>query len=498
MKKSLYISVAALAALFATSCSDFLETAPTSDVASEQVFTSVKGAQAALNGCYYYFNFGSVYGGRGDDNGYITHLMTIDSRGEDVICDGGWYNFDYQFLEGYRRGDSWKNYSMWFFYYNLINNLNSVITYTPQIEGGDPDGINSIMGQAYALRGWSYFMLAQFFQQTYTSAVKNNLPGVPIYTEPTSAATEGKPRGTIQETFDQILSDLTEAEKCLASFERVSKHHIDKQVVEGMLAHVYLVMNDWPKAREYARLGREGYPMTSNEEWKLGFNNLETPSWIWGVKQDKENQWLATGDYSPFAQWANKITRGSSDEFWSFNGFWSPEDFVNLFEESDIRYERFILDASGVWTSGKFYDNLERTANFPYMRTEDLLLVEAEAAAQMDDFDAAGELLRSLQTLRGASTSTAIKDDLIEEILLERRKELYGEGYASFDIIRSHKGLERTGDHASHSGNQVQPAGSWNFIYQIPVTEITNNPNIDSQEWPAGDQNPFNTVLENL
>ena len=497
MKKTIIISAIVISSLLMTSCKDFLETAPTSDVASEQVFTSVKGAQAALNGCYYYFNFGTVYS-RGDDNGYITHLMTIDSRGEDIICDGGWYNFDYQFLEGYRRGDSWKNYSMWFFYYNLINNLNSVITYTPEIEGGDPADINGIMGQAYALRGWSYFMLAQFFQQTYTSAVKNNLPGVPIYTEPTSASTEGKPRGTIQETFEQILSDLKNAEECLASFTRASKHHIDKQVVQGMLAHVYLVMNDWSNASQYAALARAGYPMTTNEEWKAGFNDLETPSWIWGVKQDKENQWEATGDYSPFAQWANKITRGSSDEFWSFNGFWSPVEFVNLFEEKDIRYERFILDPSGVWTSGKFYDNLERTANFPYMRTEDLLLVEAEAEAQQGNDSYAGELLRSLQALRGATASDSIKDDLIEDILLERRKELYGEGYASFDIIRSHKGLERTGDHINHSGNQAQPAGSWNLIYQIPVTEITNNPAIDSQVWPEGDQNPFNTVLENL
>ena len=493
--KGIFLSAAVLVA--ASSCKDFLETSPTSSVSDSQVFTSVKGAQAALNGCYYYFNFGSVYSDRGDDNGYICHLMTIDARGEDIICDGGWYNFDYQYLEGYRRADSWKNYSMWFFYYTLINNLNSILVYTPGIEGDETEKA-AIMGQAYALRGWSYFMLAQFYQQTYTSAKKNNLPGVPIYTEPTTSTTEGKGRGTIDDTFDQILGDLKAAELALDGFSRTSKHHIDKQVVEGMLAHVNLVMNNWSDARKYAALARAGYPMTTNDDWKAGFNDLATGSWIWGVKQDTENQFLATGDYTPFAQWANKITRGSSDEFWSFNGFWSPEDFVALFEDSDIRAERFILDASGVWTSGKFYDNLERTGNFPYMRTEDLLLVEAEAAAQDGDYSYAGDLLRSLQTLRGASTSTATREDLIEEILLERRKELYGEGYASFDIIRSHKGLERTGDHINHSGNIVLTPGSWILIYQLPVTEMTNNPNIDSQVWPAGDQNPIDAVLANL
>lgn len=548
MRKYIIISLMAVASVFATSCSGFLETAPTSDVSDSQVFTSVKGAQAALNGCYNYFNFGASYdGGRGDDNGYITHLMTIESRGEDLICDGGWWNFDYQYLPSYNMANSWKNYQLWAYYYTLINNLNSIITFTPDIDGDDNEK-NAVLGQAHAMRGWSYFMLAQFFQQTYSSATKNNLPGVPIYTEPTTSSTEGKPRGTIQETFQQIVTDLTAAEGELQSFNRGSKHHIDLSVTQGMLAHVYLVMNEWDKAKEYAAKARNGYPMTSNADWTEGFNNINTGSWLWGVTQDSENHWLNNGDYAPFGEWANKIMRGSHDAHWSFNGFWLPEDFVAYFEEGDIRSNCLIYGTKG-WTSSKFYDVInctdhghasdpelyatlsklfssredyqaemkkakneeermsktfgflqatfsgreDRRGNFVYMRTEDLLLVEAEAAARLGEFDYAGELLRSLQTLRGAKTSTSIGDDLIEEILLERRKELYGEGHASFDLIRAHKGLKRGGDHSAHTGAKKLPAGSWLMIYQIPLTEINNNPNIDSS-----DQNPYDTTLENL
>ena len=538
----------AVASVFATSCKGFLETAPTSDVSDDQVFTSVKGAQAALNGCYYHFNFGAIYDNRGDDNGYMTHLMTIDARGEDLICDGGWWNFDYQFLPAYNMANSWKNYSLWSFYYTLINNLNSIITYTPDIDG-DETGKKEVLGQAYALRGWSYFMLAQFFQQTYTSAKKNNLPGVPIYTEPTTSSTVGKGRGTIEETYNQILSDLKAAEENIATFNRSSKHYVDLSVVQGMLAHVYLVMNEWGEAKAYAAKARSGYEMTSNDNWTEGFNNLNTGSWLWGVKQDTEHHWLNTGDYSPFGQWANKIGRGAHDAHWSFNGFWLAQDFVDLFEEGDIRSNCFLYsNDKSAWSSSKFYDVItcsehghasdpvlyatlsklfssredyqaemkktkeddkmsktygflqstfsgrdNQTANFPYMRSEDLLLIEAEAAARLGDYEYAGELLRSLQTLRGASTSTSIGDDLIEEILIERRKELYGEGYACFDILRTHKGLVRGGDHQGHTGAVQKAPGSWSLVYQIPTTEITNNPNIDSS-----DQNPYDTVLENL
>ena len=128
----------------------------------------------------------------------------------------------------------------------------------------------------------------------------------------------------------------------------------------------------------------------------------------------------------------------------------------------------------------KRFNNGERT----------LLIVceEGEEEYAPDKFSGANVFIRTLED----------EDDLIEEILLERRKELYGEGYASFDILRTHKGLERTGDHISHSGNKTQPAGSWNLVYQIPVTEITNKRQINAQVWPAGDQNPFDSVLENL
>ena len=151
MRKYIIISLLAAASAFATSCSGFLETAPTSDVSDSQVFTSVKGAQAALNGCYNYWNFGASYdGGRGDDNGYMTHLMTIESRGEDLICDGGWWNFDYQYLPSYNMANSWKNYQIWAYFYTIINNLNSIITFTPDIDG-DTTEKNNVLGQAHAL-----------------------------------------------------------------------------------------------------------------------------------------------------------------------------------------------------------------------------------------------------------------------------------------------------------------------------------------------------------
>ena len=498
MKKTMIAALAAIAALFAVSCQDFLETNPTSSVSDNQVFTSIQGAEAALNGCYNLLHFNDENYNRGDVTGYVSQILTWDTTGEDIIVYGGWYGYDYNFW-GHQRGDIFKTYTLWNYYYVLINNLNSVIYYTPQIEGAAEADVNAVVGQALTMRGWCYFMLAQIFQHTYQLSHPRNMPGVPIYTEPTTDQTEGKGRGTIDETFKQVLDDLTRAETMLSGYSRLAKNHVDQSVCQGILARVYLVMQDWSKAAEYAAKARSRYPLTTNAEWNAGFNDINTPSWMWGLMQDKENKLYGNGDYGPFAMWANWITRNGGD-LWSFNCFFLPDAFVALFDESDIRRQQMFYRADqgyGLWCSGKFYDTLDMTGSFVYMRAEEMLLIEAEAKARGGDTAGAQALLNQLQSLRGATPSAKTGDALVEDILLERRKELYGEGFGWLDIIRNCKPLVREGNHDQYSGHTPIPAKSWTFVYQIPQSEILNNPNINSDLWPSGDQNIFSAYYDN-
>lgn len=499
--KNIYLAaLAAVSALTLSSCKDFLDTEPTSSVADSQVFTTISGAQAALNGCYYILDFEDLDYGRGDVNGYVSHLMTFDACGEDIIVKGGWYCYDYN-MWGHQRGDIFKTYCLWDYYYVLINNVNSVIAYTPTIESGTEAEKNAILGQAYAMRGWAYFNLAQLFQHTYVLAKQYNLPGVPIYTEPTTEATEGKGRGTIDETYDQILSDLTTAETLLSGYRRDAKNHIDQAVTRGILAHVYLVMNDWANAEKYASEARQGYPLTSNDEYSddkealtAGFNDASTESWMWCMLQDTENQLMGDGAYGPFALWTNYLVRNGDDK-WSFNCFFVNDKFYEMFDANDVRGKQIHYDESlGLHLSDKFYDNAELCGDFVFMRTEDMLLIEAEAKARQGNTTDALALLNELQSLRGATlTTTTNQDSLVEAILIERRKELYGEGYAWYDMIRNQKPLLREGNHANFGGSWQFPSRSWRFVYQIPNSEILNNPNINSDTYPTpgAGQNPY-------
>lgn len=477
------------------SCSDFLETKPSTAVADSDVFTTTAGAQSALNGCYFQMRARNSGGAdRDDDYGIPSIQMISDICGEDMISNGrGWYVWNYNYW-GETQANIFRAPQLWTFHYRLINNLNSVIAYVDGTEGDDLDK-QYIKGQALAMRGWAYFSLSRLFQQTY--AIAKDMPGLPLYTEPTTENTQGQPRGTLEQTYAQIVSDLTAAEPMLEGFVRSANYPnvFNQAIVQGILSEVYQVMNNWPKSEEYAKKVLAQYPLSTEEDYINGFNNHATASWIWSIKQTEEQN---MGDYSPFAMWYN-----GTRKCWTFGCFILADDFVSLFDEDDIRFKQLERWSEGegdnkkeFWVSFKFRDNEDCRGSMVVMRSDEMLLNAAEALARQGKDGEAKEMLWQLQDLRNAKRTESTGDQLIEDILIERRKELYGEGFAIFDLIRNQKPLLRTGNHVVYGGATPLPACSWRFIYQIPGTEMKNNKALVDETWPAGDQNPYNGVYE--
>jgi hypothetical protein len=121
------------------------------------------------------------------------------------------------------------------------------------------------------------------------------------------------------------------------------------------------------------------------------------------------------------------------------------------------------------------------------MRVADMYLIEAEAQARQGNNSGAAQTLFALLSKRdpsytlSANTGTA----LLNEILLQRRIELWGEGQVFFDIRRLKVGLDRTGSNHRADATLVIPANDPRFLYQIPQRELQANPNITE-----ADQNP--------
>ncbi|MNT63902.1 SusD family protein [compost metagenome] len=115
-----------------------------------------------------------------------------------------------------------------------------------------------------------------------------------------------------------------------------------------------------------------------------------------------------------------------------------------------------------------------------------MYLIEAEAEARLNNEPAAKQALLAIQQRAGVATvvSTNTGNALIEEILLERNKELYGEGHKFFDLLRTKKGVDRTGS-TVHWKIVNFPSGDNRLVSPIPQLELDANPVLKPQQNPG-------------
>ena len=74
----------------------------------------------------------------------------------------------------------------------------------------------------------------------------------------------------------------------------------------------------------------------------------------------------------------------------------------------------------------------------------------------------------------------------MDDVLLQRRIELWGEGFNYFDLKRNNLGIDRAYEGSNHMTKIVVPAQDVRWTYQIPQTEFNENKLLNVDE----DQNP--------
>ncbi|HMF72866.1 MAG TPA: RagB/SusD family nutrient uptake outer membrane protein [Flavitalea sp.] len=471
-KLTILFSISALLVLASGCSKDFLETNPSTQVSDQNLFKTLDGAQTVLNGTYRYLRSRST---DVETSGIISFQNGFDAAANDIIVyeSQGYMQQYYGHLLAETRADGGLTGGIWNYFYTIIGNANNILSNLDQISGAQ-DRKDAIKGQAQALRAWSYFYLVRFYMHTYSIA--KDMPGVPYYSEP---GTIGKGREKISVIYENIVKDLTEAINLLGSYSRQYKTQINQRVAQGILAEVYLTMEDWGNAATTANTARTGFNLMTATEYRSGFNNWGLSEWMWAQHQTTDQLF---GNITSFTLWANR-TRGTQ---WTYDFYFVNDKFKDQFAATDVRSQFWLRTDRNLWTSDKFRDNSSYTGDVIMMRAAEMYLIEAEALARSGQDGKAKDILWMLQDRRSAVRSISSGQALIEEILVERRKELYGEGFAWFDLLRTLKPVQRTGDHTQ---KPVIPSRSWRFIFQIPTAELNTNNSIKPE-----DQNKFDGI----
>ncbi|KGO08209.1 RagB/SusD family nutrient uptake outer membrane protein [Elizabethkingia bruuniana] len=428
MTKIKYTLFLAFAASVFISCESELETAPTNQANEEEVFKTADNAETVVNGAWAKFNDdGTTYA----NIGYSTVLRASDAMGSDVAVLTNKYGFNsaYAFTDLVNNTGS-RTLFVWNLFYSAINNMNNVLSRIDNIEGSQ-EKKDQVKGQAKAFRAFCYLNLASFYQFSYQKD-KTALT-VPIYTQPATINSVGNKRASLEELYTLIKSDLLDAKNLLKSYKRNNKDKIDLSVVNGLLARTYLNTGEWLKAADAANTARTGYAFMPTEKYSEGFNDIGNSEWIWGHGQTQEQ---SSESYA-----FHYLDVSSSGSY--YYSFMADPFFKDLFDTNDIRYQLFEWDGlkgrEGLLRYKKFKFKPNLIADIVYMRSAEMYLIAAEGYARSGN---ASEAVANLNLLKAARKANLYNGSLnteavLKEVLIERRKELFGEGFSLSDIIRT-------------------------------------------------------------
>ncbi|NMD29623.1 MAG: RagB/SusD family nutrient uptake outer membrane protein [Bacteroidetes bacterium] len=416
MKKQIIFLAAVV--LLVTACNKKLDINPTQSVPQELVFDNNANILAALNGAYDVASDGYVLGG---DLMLYSELLGAG----DEITWVGTYN---EPREIYNKSILTNNLfvaNTWSLSYRVINICNNIIANISKVNEDDRDRVH---GEALFLRGLMYFGLAELYAKPYSAGNLTTNLGLQLVTSPTvnGQVTSANlvPRSSVQDTYAQILADLTTAKPLLNDEIGV---FASKYAAAAILSRVYLQMGDYAKARDEANEVIENSGASLTTTYVDAFNNADPSSediFVLPVTaQDGTNDmWLfwSTGDY------------GARDGDVEVN-----QEHLDLYDPADQRLALF-WDVDDIYYSGKYRYQYRFLSQ---VRLAEMILTRAECneilstvvgASPVDDFNA----IRNRAGLGTVGTVT------LDEILFERHLELAHEGQRINDIKRLKQSIE--------------------------------------------------------
>ncbi|MBR1666648.1 MAG: RagB/SusD family nutrient uptake outer membrane protein [Bacteroidaceae bacterium] len=495
--RNIVAGVAAVLAL--SSCgTDYLDTEYTRYLGEEEVAEiAAEDPAPLLNGIWSWMVESNPLRYAADDAphdmfGYMALMHYSDMMSEDIALSAShWFGYDYEF--DYRLQHWGRTRCIWTVLYTMIDKANVIISLFP--EGAQNESGQMVLGQAQAVRGLAYTLLIQLYQNPVGAdgAIHEDLPGVPlIYT-----ATDGYSideidaftgRNTVGAVLKQAQTDLENAVKNLteSGYVRDSKNNIDAHVANGLLARLYLFTQQWDKAASAANAARQGYAPMSMTDLHDGFMSTSNAEWMWGFEHNTET----STTYASFFSHISNLESGYAGLGYSarlidarlYSQIPDDDERKTLFNGPDGDASQPTPGAQLPYANLKFGSDGQFTEDYVYMRAAEMYLIEAEALARQGKNSEAATVLGELMKNRQPSWKKQVVT--VDDVLLQRRIELWGEGFAYYDLKRNNKGIDRDYEGTNHLAGYelVIPAQDVRWTFQIPLGEIQENSHISEAD----------------
>lgn len=444
MRSASYIQVLFLsgALLAFSSCKKFLEEAPNNSLPTNKSIVDATTARAAIIGAY-----DNVQGY------YASHYPTLGTITTDNVEFFGTLSQYLQLDQNAIPPDNVTTVAAYQSIYKAINSANSVIAYLPDIT--DPlltaAEKNKILGEAYFIRALGYFDLGRGWG------------GVQLQLTPTTDVASGKgiTRSTLQQTYDQVLADLIQAENLLPE-DATTRDRAQKSTARALRARLHLYRKEYPQAETYASqvIANTKYALATPYKafFTAPFSSTESVFELTFTANDKNSYWNLWYPSSVGGQYTLKPTAS----------------LVTQLNNATIGGNRNSLIATA---SGNVYGvlyNTSATSTDPsyVIRIAELYLIRAEARARDNKLAGAIADLNIIRNRAGVGNTTATtQDELILAIEKENSVEFAFEAHRWFDLTRT----ERAGGVLGITNKNY-------WVFPIPYSDILSDPDVKQND----------------
>ncbi|MDE5843753.1 MAG: RagB/SusD family nutrient uptake outer membrane protein [Muribaculaceae bacterium] len=440
----------------------------------------------------------------------------------------------------------------WMYCYNLISQANQILANIDNIDG-NRDRLNFIKAQALTIRAHAYVRLLQIYGPRWEDSNNGEAYVCPLRLTPSTGNAPLEKMSVVIAAIKSDLDEALELYDARPNtINRSGAWEPDEDCARGVYARLGLLIHDYPVAQKMAKDARAPYQLLTAEQYKAGFADVQSSNYLWANPVAPTAYGLgyyAHGSYyacqGPYpTEWElgagqinyelyrqipkgdiradlfftpDKLTKPTQlreSSFWNEN-ICNPAN-MNLTGNANMKIQLLqfgtkaipggdtkkfgqpYVSRSGEPTNPiiafgaqyKFWGlDMYGTNSFPYMRAEEMLLTEAEAAYYNGDYATAKSCLNSLLELRnpGQTVDALSGDALLDQIKLQRRIELWGEGLSWFDLKRWNQPMIRNIWEAGNVNSNNIPASfklekqptdpAWRFT--VPQAESQYNTAID-------------------
>ena len=416
--------------LSATSCEDWFDVDPRTEIKESDLFKDESGFFDALTGVYSIMGRSSLYG---DEltMGSIDAITQIYYIGYNTAHPLYYMStFEYENTRVRPAIDA-----MWSGMYEAVANVNNLLAHIAQADRNmfESNNYELIKGEALALRAYLHFDLLRLFGPSFR--MDKDRKCIPYVT---TVSKQNTPYSSPKEVVDLCLRDLQEAEKLLADdpvkniiqdeeniYRMNRRTRMNLYATQALMARIYHYAGDKTNALRYAGT------LIDNENLKLITSTM-------GVKNDRviSSELLFALFVDNLSDWADNHFRHSSYGYDYYQMQFYMDEFFdkNAGTGSDVRYDaQFDIDGSNMKLSkylSKDADSYNAKFRVPMLRLSEMYYIAAEST---DDIDYASDLLNSVRRARALEPITYADFNAVGSYLTrEYRREFYGEGQLFF------------------------------------------------------------------